>query len=55
MRPGADAIAVSKTGTRPGDPLADILWSFLFAGFLQDISQELHLHGIGNLIASYRP
>ena len=47
MRPGADAIAVSKTGTRPGDPLADILWSFLFAGFLQDISQELHIHGIG--------
>ena len=43
----------AERGTRPGDPLADLLYAFAMAGALQDTSSEtcvptpaLHLAGV---------
>ena len=43
---GAEGIARPRKGTRPGDPLADVLFSVIVAPILQEIEHELGSLGI---------
>ena len=43
---GASQPVATERGTRPGDPLADLLYAFAMAGALKDIEQGLHDEGI---------
>ena len=43
--PGATELCVPKTGTRPGDPLADLLFSFAMSQILFEVYVELDAAG----------
>ena len=40
-------IRLARTGTRPGDPMADLLWSYMFAGLLAEVEDAFVEAGIG--------
>ncbi len=44
--PGSDRYILPRTGSRPGDPLADTLFGFLMAKALQAISQRFDAEGL---------
>jgi len=51
---GSETVTQTNTGTRPGNPLADIVFNLLFAEILQRLKEEMHKHGLRTVIPARR-
>ena len=53
--PGSDVICAPATGTRPGDPLADVLFAYVMSNVLMETYEIYHHEGILSKWEDYPP